>query len=203
MTFPGVDETDVAGAAVAQAAEAATSVGTPTADPAAPPAAAKYGLTAWGSKFMREEFDILCPSGQTCRARKLEVEDALALGILESLDIFSSTIMKDVNPDSKEQAKSDVAVSESLKDPEKRANFFGTVNRVVAHCVLKPTVSLYDDGELPEGTVFANDIPFTDKMHIFRQVFSERTATIEPFREGQEGSVAPVEAESGVPLPTE
>ena len=199
MTFPGVSEEDITSAV----AEAAVSVGNPTAAPAPPPIAERYKLTAWGSQFMREELDITCPSGQTCRARKLEVEDAIALGILESLDIFTSQLMKDVDDDKQKQAKADATVAESLKDPEKRASFFGTVNRVVAHCVLKPTVVLYDDGQLPEGTVFANDIPFPDKMHIFRSVFSDRQETIQPFREGQEGSVASLEEESGVPLSTE
>ncbi len=201
MSYPGVEE--VAGTPVEEvAAQAVVSLEDPTAVP--PPAPANpYGLTAWGAKFMRQEMDIVCPSGQKCRARKLEVEDAIALGILESLDVFTSTLMSDLDTDPQKQANKDLSVADSLKDPEKRATFFGAVNRVVSHCVLKPSIVLYDDGNLPEGTVFANDIPFPDKMHIFRSVFTDRTQMIQPFREGQEGSLAFVEEESSVPLPTE
>lgn len=167
------------------------------------PAADPYAVKTWGAKNMRTEIDIECPSGQRCRARTLEVEDAISLGILDTLDIFSSALMKDVAVDPVKQAKVDASAMDGLKDPEKRANFFGTVNKVVSHTVVIPKVVLYDDGNLPEGTIFANDIPFTDKMHIFRNVFSNRGSTIEPFREGQEGRVASVEEESGVPLSTE
>lgn len=193
MTFPGVDENLVAGAVVP-----------PTTAPATPPPATNpYGLKAWGSQFIRSEFDVVCPSGQRCRARQLEVEDAMALGVLDSLDVFTPAVMAVEGSTDNMTEEQNAAILGGLSDPEKRANFFGTVNKVVAHTVVIPKVVLVDDGNLPEGTVFANDIPFADKMHIFRVVFSSRGDALQSFREGQEGDVAPVEAESGVPLPTE
>lgn len=196
MTFPGVDENLVAGAVVP-----------PTAAPATPPPApSPYGLKAWGSQYVRHEFDVVCPSGQRCRARALEVEDAMALGVLDSLDVFTPAVMaveSSGTPTEKMTEEQSAAILSGLSDPEKRSNFFGTVNKVVAHTVLIPRVVLVDDGNLPEGTVFANDIPFADKMHIFRAVFSGRGDALQSFREGQEGTVAPVEAESGVQMPTE
>lgn len=192
MTFPGVDENLVAGAVVPPPTASAT--------PANP-----YALKAWGSKFSHVEFDVECPSGQRCRARQLQMEDALALGVLDSLDMFTPAVMNGIGDDStgKQQEDSNTAILGGLSDPEKRNNFFGTVNKVLAHTVVIPRVALVDDGNLPEGTVFANDIPFADKMHIFRAVFSARGDALQSFREGQEGDVAPVEAESGVPLPTQ
>jgi len=192
MTFPGVDENIVPEAFKA------------TSQPNVSAPVNPYGLTGWGAQFLRNEFDVECPSGQRCRARQLQMEDAMALGILDSLDVFTPAVMSGVGEDGKpptDEQNANILVG--LSDPEKRAQFFGTVNRVVAHTVVIPKVVLVDDGNLPEGTVFANDIPFADKMHIFRAVFSGRGDALQSFREGQEGDVAPVEAESGVPMPTE
>lgn len=189
MTYPGIE--DLTGQPVTAAPSALSE---------------RYGLTAWGSQFLRHEFDVVCPSGQRCRARQLQIEDAMSLGVLDSLDVFTPAAMKDIasegNP-KHSQEESDAAAMSGLMDPEKRANFFGTVNKVIAHTVVIPNVVLVDDGNLPEGTIFANDIPFADKMHIFRAVFSTRGDMLQSFREGQEGDMAPVETESGVPLSTE
>lgn len=193
MTYPGVENDDLAGAATGSAPP--QPVQKPVAAPASP-----YDVKAWGAKFLRHEFDIECPSGQRCRARQLQIEDAMSLGILDSLDVFTSAIMKDVEG---EQKSDDTTIMDGLRDPERRANFFGTVNRVIAHTVVIPKVVLLDDGNLPEGTIFANDIPFADKMHIFREVFTSRGDALTSFRSGQEGDVVSVEEESGVQMPTE
>lgn len=196
MTYPGIEEQDQAGVAAAASAGAKA----PAATPASP-----YGLIAWGSKFAREEFDIVCPSGQRCRARSLQIEDAMSLGVLDSLDVFTPAAMAGISEDGSSKSADDAgaALISGLSDPERRANFFGTVNKIVQHCVVIPNVVLFDDGNLPEGTVFANDIPFPDKMHIFRAVFSGRGDALNSFREGQEADVAPLETESGVPMQTE
>ncbi|QBJ04740.1 hypothetical protein SEA_DELTON_25 [Mycobacterium phage Delton] len=157
----------------------------------------KFAVKGWGKDVVRKTFDIQCPSGQWCRAKTLTIEDAMSLGLLDSLDLFTSTLMAPImaNDEDKERAEEErnVGLLNSLKDSGKRASFFGTVNRVTAHCVLEPRVVLEDDGNLPEGTVFADDIPFADKMHIFRNVFGGMgNATMNTFREGPEGSVAAV-----------
>lgn len=161
----------------------------------------RYAIKAWGAKT-RQEFDVECPSGQWCRAHALTMEDAMSLGMLDSLDMFTSTLMGPVlDSDPKESdAERNAGILEGLKDPTKRASFFGTVNRIVAHCVVNPTVVLEDPGDLPEGTVFANDIPFADKMHIFRAVFAggERNATMTTFREGQTGELESVPDGDGI-----
>ncbi|AHN84038.1 tail assembly chaperone [Mycobacterium phage Hawkeye] len=166
---------------------------TRAANAAAEEAVYRYAKTGWG-KANKEEFDIECPSGQLCRAKPLGIEDAMSLGLLDSLDLFTSTLMAPVmaNEEDKEKAEDDhnQTILKGLRDPEKRASFFGTVNRVVQHCVVQPKVVLVDDGSLAEDEVFANDIPFEDKMHIFRRVFrGSQSGTMNTFREGSEGSV--------------
>jgi hypothetical protein len=162
-----------------------------------------YRKTGWGEQN-RQEFDIECPSGQLCRARTLTVEDAMGLGLLDSLDLFTSTLMAPIMATEEDQAVAEeernAGILNGLKDPEKRMNFFGTINRVVVHCVTIPSIVLEDDGNLADDEVFANDIPFADKMHIFRRVFGGAgNATMNTFREGQDPGVEPVSDGSDVP----
>jgi hypothetical protein len=170
-------------------------------------AASDYG-SGWGKKAT-DEFDINLPSGTRCRARKLSMEDAMSLGLLESLDMFTTALMKPILEDAeKGKAPEDGNQKEllkSLSDPEKRAKFFGTVNRIVQHTVVKPKVVLQTDaeGNVGEGEVFAGDIPFTDKMFIFNAVFGNEGNAIATFRAGQTDDVATVAAVPSVPVPTE
>lgn len=170
----------------------------------------RYGLTAWGKKFINHEFDVECPSGQRARVRSLKIEDAFSLGLLDSLDIFTSMLMKPIlDEEEPGAAQSDddgagidspaLSVLEGLKDPEKRAKFFGTVNKVLAHCVIIPKVVLVDDGNLSDSEVFADDIPFNDKMFIFQAVFGSRASSLNSFREGSADGVAALEEEPSIP----
>jgi hypothetical protein len=167
----------------------------------------EYG-SGWGKKAT-DEFDINLPSGTRCRARKLSMEDAMSLGLLESLDMFTTALMKPILEDAeKGKAPEDGNQKEllkSLSDPEKRAKFFGTVNRIVQHTVVKPKVVLQTDaeGNVGEGEVFAGDIPFTDKMFIFNAVFGNEGNAIATFRAGQADDVATVAAVPGVQVPAE
>jgi len=160
-----------------------------------------YEPVGWGRQI-HSEFDINdLPSGQRCRAKKLSLEDAMALGLLESMDMFTPTLMKPILDDGKAtEDETQKTLLNSLKDPEKRASFFGTVNRVVVHTVIAPKVvgSTNDDGSVNAGEVFINDIPFADKMHIFRCVFGSAGDVIAPFREGSTGGVAAVDEVPGV-----
>jgi hypothetical protein len=168
----------------------------PTADPA------PYG-SGWGKKA-EEEFDIITPSGTRCRVKPLGLEDAMGLGLLDSLDMFTNTLMKPVLNSTSEEEKPELdgnaMILKGLTDPEKRAKFFGMLNRITAHATVVPRVVLIDDGELPEGTVFAGDIPFSDKMAIFRSVMNnkEATAVTAAFRAGQEEGLGAVADDEGV-----
>ena len=164
-----------------------------------------YAVKAWGAGVMRKEFDILCPSGQRCRARQVGFEDAIALGILDSMDLFTNNLMTPIieGTEEGEEADNNKNILAGLKDPEKRANFFGVVNRIVGRAVIIPRVVLEDNGDLPDGTIFVNDIPFGDKMAIFRKVFGGATASLETFQPGQEDVLAAVADVAGVQVPTE
>ena len=162
-------------------------------------AAVKYSLTGWGPKI-HQPFDIQCPSGQTCLAKQIGIEDAISLGMLDSLDMFTNNLMTPIIEGAEDQPEEDAnkAILNGLKDPEKRASFFGTVNKVVAWAVMKPEIVLVDDGNMSEGQVFANDIPFADKMHIFRRAFAGGGQTLDTFQQGQEAVLADMAHESVV-----
>lgn len=166
--------------------------------------AVKYGLTGWGPQI-HKPFDIVCPSGQTCLAKQIGIEDAISLGMLDSLDMFTNNLMQPIIEGTENEPEDDAnkAILNGLKDPEKRASFFGTVNKVVAWAVMKPEIVLIDDGSLAEGQVFANDIPFADKMHIFRRAFAGGGKVLDTFQQGQESVLADVASGSVVQVPTE
>lgn len=158
-----------------------------------------YG-SGWGRQI-HKEFDIDdLPSGTRCRAKQLSIEDAMALGLLESLDMFTSALMNPIIEGEPTQDEQNGAMLKNLKDPEKRASFFGTVNRIVVHTVVVPKVvgQTNEDGSVNEGEVFVGDIPFQDKMHIFRHVFGSAGEAIAPFREGSQDGVADVDEVPGV-----
>lgn len=165
----------------------------PAYDSQLPPQAVKYGLTGWGPQIHRP-FDIKCPSGQMCSAKQIGIEDAISLGMLDSLDMFTNNLMQPIIEGQEEQPEPDAnkAILNSLKDPEKRANFFGTVNKVVAWAVITPQIVLTtnEDGSVDEGCVFANDVPFADKMHIFRRAFAGGGQVLDTFQQGQEAVLA-------------
>jgi hypothetical protein len=169
----------------------------PTADPA------PYGA-GWG-KRAEEEFDIITPSGTRCRIKPLGLEDAMGLGLLDSIDMFTNKLMKPVleatEKDAEPELDGNAMILKGLTDPEKRAKFFGMLNRIAAHVCIIPHVVLVDDGDLDEGIVFAGDIPFGDKMSIFRAVMGskEATAVTAAFRDGSEEGLGTLADDEGVP----
>lgn len=166
----------------------------------------KYALTGWGPQI-HQTFDIRCPSGQWCKANQITIEDAISLGLLDSLDMFTNNLMAPVLAGEEDGPEEDnnKQILNALKDPEKRASFFGVVNRVIAHAVQEPAIvlSTNDDGSVNDGEVFASDVPFADKMHIFRRVFGGANPALEQFQPGQEAVVAAVADVAGVQVPTE
>lgn len=159
---------------------------------------AKFALTGWGKKAMEQEFDVRCPSGQWCRVKKIKFEDLLGLGILDNLDLFSSMLMAQ-SGDEGSAGKAEVRMLESFRDPEKRAKFMGTVNKVVSAGVVLPKVVLVDDGSLPDDTVFAGDIDFQDKMFLFGLLFQGRAGQLKQFRDEQDDDLGDVAEGQSVP----
>lgn len=158
-------------------------------------AADPYEVTGWKKRL---PYDIEMPSGQTCRAKDIALEDTISMGLLDSLDMFTSALMSPMLEDKQEEESQNARFLSTLKDPEKRAKFFGTLNQITVAAVLIPSVVGHDDGNLPDGIVFVGDIPFVDKLYIFKRVFASQGESVSSFHEGSSDGVAIMAAVSGV-----
>lgn len=148
----------------------------------------KYAAQQWQS----DRFDIECPSGQLCLARKLQMEDIVQLGIIDEMDMFTdfaATMGQAV-----EDSKSDQAALDLVKDKERFAKITEIVDKVVSTVVVEPPLvrPIKKDkkgreiplptAEFEDGVVYTSFVDFGDKMHIFGLVFGGDT--IDQFREG-------------------
>lgn len=192
LSYPGVSAEDLEIVRAAQAGADQTIAET-SSEQLSPASADPYAISGW--KKEDKQFDVVTPSGQRCRARKLGFEAAIANGILNDVDLFTNALMEGTDQSG---AKATSTMLEVLSHPERRAQFFGTINRCVAACVVKPKLVMHDDGNLPDDVVFVDDIPFPDKMFIFQTCFRGRTASLEPFREGQEVGVGDLATDQGI-----
>lgn len=146
----------------------------------------KYAPKAWQS----DRFDIECPSGQLCLARKLQMEDIVQLGIIEEMDMFTDFAVQ-MDGAAEDAKQSDDTALDLMKDKERFAKIVEIVDKVVSATVVEPKLVRpvkmkgkkevpLDPSEFEEGVVYTSYVDFTDKMHIFSTVFSGET--IQQFR---------------------
>lgn len=152
----------------------------------------KYAPKAWQS----DRFDIECPSGQLCLARKLQMEDIVQLGIIDEMDMFTefAAEMTAASGSAKPEDEQSEAALGLMKDKERFAKVVEIVDKVISATVVEPRIERpvtkdrkgreipLDPSDFKEGVVYTTYIDFADKMHIFGTVFSGET--IDQFREG-------------------
>jgi hypothetical protein len=130
------------------------------------PAASSAPQRKYGIK-KRKEFDFPLPSGGFVRVRQLTMPRAIELGILNMKDSFAAKLLKDIN-DTDQELSDEAAeeLEEALKDPTRRENFFGPLNRIAVAALVCPTAIL--DGEATgEDQIHVDDVELIDKVAIF------------------------------------
>lgn len=152
----------------------------------------KYAPTQWQS----DRFDIECPSGQLCLARKLQMDDVVALGLIDELDVF--TEFASTMGDSRQKSDEEMA-KEFSSNPKAFNRIIDIVDRVVSQVVIEPKIHLpysidkkgkrveLADKDIDSDVIYTNYVNFEDKMHIFNVVF--QGDTIEQFRDGADEAV--------------
>lgn len=141
----------------------------PAADPpqeVSAPAASSAPQRKYGIK-KRREFDLSLPSGDFVRVRQLTMPRAIELGILNMKDSFAAKLLKDINE--ADQELSDEAaeeLEEALKDPTRRENFFGPLNRIAVAALVCPTAIL-EGVPVGEDQVHVDEVDLVDKVAIF------------------------------------
>lgn len=138
----------------------------------------RYAVTGWGQNV---PFDYALPSGQKCLLKQLEMEEILALGIVDQLDTFTNGLItkpeapgkKTKKSTAKQEMDETAAIFELLKDKERYDQLIGTVNKVVMAGVVLPKIHDQPEDELTRkaGVAYIDQIGFMDKMSIFTQCF--------------------------------
>lgn len=166
-------------------------------------------IPAWQGVQTR---DLVLPSKQVCLVRDLQVEDVAELDIIDVMDIFSNIVGKGkAAPSAK--AKTKTAAQSADKEAEAvatnlfrdAATFMKVVtvtNKVITRAVIKPEILLPPDNyeDRIDGKIYADSIPFGDRMFIFTEVF-KGMSDLESFREESAEGVGDVEAKPIVQLP--
>lgn len=149
---------------------------------------ATYNNGAWGQQASAVEFDIITPSGQRCRVKKMSVEALVFNGSIDDLDAISQLVQsKYIAPrkGAPELSKEDVAKKQArdgmkmLSDPNMK-KAFAMVDKIVCEVVVAPDVKLRQEGvEAVPGQIYVDMIDIGDRFYIFSAVMSgmEEAAT--------------------------
>lgn len=153
----------------------------------------KYEVTTWGGNTQFQ--DITTPSGQTCQVRLPGVQRLMAAGILEDADTLSTLV--DQKHIKRVGGKQKVDGQSLLADPKNLVAVMKTVDKIVEHMVVQPTVKrpvihtvnpegepierpIRDEDRYPD-VVYTDQIDMTDRMYIF-QFAVGGTTDVERFR---------------------
>lgn len=174
----------------------------------------EYAVTAWGEEGGKKK-SLTLPSGQRCLVQLLEMEDVIALGVVDQLDTFTGGMLSEAlsgkpkPKKTKKDAKKEEATKwmEALKDQAKFLKLMDAVEKIIMRAVLKPKIypePLEEDGSqgpLVKGRAYIHQVSFTDKMEIFGVVF-QNLGDMSSFHEGQTPDLGDVATSEGLPRPT-
>lgn len=121
------------------------------------------------------------PSGQTCQAKRLSIEDLVATGIIEKADSLTSIVdQKHVRKvrGGKGPDTTQIVPASVMKDADAMRSIVTLVDKAMPVIVLDPVVRLHyvvEDGkqrmlgldEREAGVVYTDQISFVDKMELF------------------------------------
>jgi hypothetical protein len=131
------------------------------------------------------EEELTLPSGQTCRAKRMAIEDMLAAGFLTDVDALTAQVTKHTRKVKGAKAKPDgeeVNVASLMRDPKAVSDLITMVDRILPYIVVSPVIHLhYTETKVGNTTVtkkipvedrefggaYTDQIGFEDKMWLF------------------------------------
>lgn len=140
----------------------------------------------WGSTAPTgAEIDLLLPSGQTCRARKVSIEGMVEAGILADADVLTAQVTKHTRKIKGAKGKPDgeeINQGALLRDPDAMKTLVTLLDRSLPSIVTSPRVKVHytevkvgkttvtkiipvEDRE--QGFIYTDQIDFGDKMFLF------------------------------------
>lgn len=174
------------------------------------PAANPYAPTGWGANE-REEMDLVTPSGQNCRVRRLERDDVIDLGLLKHLDTFTPLLLDTKMSDAEKVQRAEALVR---KNPHAMGDMFGAVDKVVEAACVSPRVTFNQDHEYMGGpmewadptftaTIYIKRIDIVDRMAIFNAAFGRSIDQLKSVGGGQESGVGSLADDAVLPQDAE
>lgn len=161
--------------------------------------------------------NLTLPSGQTCIARRMGIEDLVEAGILEHADSLTSLVDEKHIQKVRGGKVADhdrINIQSVMKDPGALRSILTVADKALPMIVIDPTVKLHyvptEDGkstrmlgvdEREDGVVYTDQIGLADKMELFSWAMGEMGG-LQSFRDRETGSdVGTVRASSSVPRP--
>lgn len=165
-----------------------STVGSPNANP--------HGvLESWGKAPSTR--DLTLESGAVVKIRDMELMDLINLGVMDSLDAFGGTLLREDEDVSAKNVEKNVA-EDILKDVKNLNRVLETVDKVVARCVVEPSLILWDgESEIDPDKRYVHLVPFEDRMEIFTEALPDMNDTF-PAGEGSPEGVGALEAQQDV-----
>lgn len=147
--------------------------------PPAPPSApqAVPAAEVWGSN----EFDFTCPSGATCRMRKLMPERLIEMGLLDKLTVLPGIAAEVV--DKAEGAPPKKIGDVEIPDKHELGQMIELLNILVPMVVVVPEVHPVptDGSERVVGNIYTDSIEMSDRVAIMERAV-HGVKKLEPFR---------------------
>lgn len=128
------------------------------------------------SRRKSEGTDFTCPSGQTCKLRKVQPEDALRAGILDRI-----TRLDGLAADLVARAEGAPPEPNKLPSGDDIAVLLETINSLTLLAVAEPKIYADDDSDAPEGAIRISDIELEDRMAIMEKAL-EGLKSLDRFR---------------------
>jgi hypothetical protein len=142
----------------------------PEYQPQANPHADPYAPTTWG-QFQ----DFTCPSGQRCALRPLDLNQLLAMGILEDINALTGIVETDVIRPA--QGMPPLDSKRLLRDGKRVGQIMTLIDQIVTTVVARPALALATDEDgkkIPEadrivGVVYVDSVVLGDRIAIFNE----------------------------------
>lgn len=141
-----------------------------------------YAPTAWGSY----DDELVCPSGQKCRVKKLDFTDVMASGMMDQLNTLSGVVDKHAK---KADGQPPIDAYKMMTDKRTAGQMKTLIDEVVCMVVTAPMVEMppEDFTKRVVGVVYSDTIGILDKMRIFEVAMGD-LSELEKFRSGTDKS---------------
>lgn len=137
----------------------------------------RYAPTSWG---VYDE-EMIVPSGQICRVKKLDLADVLASGMMDKLNTLQGVVDKNVRKSSGQPPTDPMKMLSDRRTAKQMAEL---MNEVVCLVVTAPVVVMPPERkeDRKDGVIYADTVHMMDKMEIFTRALGDLDQ-LESFRE--------------------